>query len=151
MGQIAVAYIVFASRGEEKIIINWQIIHDKASAEMFADSLAERPLYHGLQTSISSGIELASRMIETSGISAARKIIDVSGDGPNNEGRLIEEVRDETLAKGITINGLPIVTDADKFDVYYLPDLDKYYAGCVIEGLMRLSKWRMDLKILHER
>jgi hypothetical protein len=38
------------------------------------------------------------------------------------------------VARGIIINGLPIVTEADKFDVYYLPDLDKYYAGCVIGG-----------------
>jgi hypothetical protein len=61
-------------------------------------------------------------------------VIDVSGDGPNNDGRLVDGVRDEIVNKGIVINGLPIVTEQDKFDVYYLEDLDKYYAGCVIGG-----------------
>ena len=61
-------------------------------------------------------------------------MIDVSGDGPNNEGHLVDKVRDEIVAKGIVINGLPIMTPADQFDVYYLADLDKYYAGCVIGG-----------------
>ncbi len=61
-------------------------------------------------------------------------MIDVSGDGPNNEGHMVERARDDALSKGIIINGLPIMTPADQFDIYYLPDLDKYYAGCVIGG-----------------
>jgi hypothetical protein len=134
LGRIAVSYIDFGSAGQERILINWQIVHDKASADAFADTLARVPIRHGVQTSISSGIALASRMIETSGFIATQKVIDVSGDGPNNDGLRVDRLRDETVAKGITINGLPIVTEADKFDVYYLPDLDKYYAGCVIGG-----------------
>ena len=134
LGRIAVAYIVFGSRGQERVLVDWKIIHDQPSAERFANALAEHPLPQGLQTSISSGIELALRLLETSGIAATRKVIDVSGDGPNNDGRLVVPVRDEAIAKGVTLNGLPIVTEADKFDVYYLPDLDKYYAGCVIGG-----------------
>jgi len=73
-------------------------------------------------------------MIENNDFEGMKKVIDVSGDGPNNEGRFVDKVRDEVVAKGIIINGLPIVTEADKFDVYYLPDLDKYYEGCVIGG-----------------
>ena len=134
LGRIAVSYIDFASAGQERILVNWQIVHDKASADAFADALVRVPRTLGVQTSISSGIALASRMIETSGFNATEKVIDVSGDGPNNEGPRVDRMRDETVAKGVTINGLPIVTEADKFDVYYLPDLDKYYAGCVIGG-----------------
>jgi len=96
--------------------------------------LASKPRTLGVQTSISSGLELAERLLDTSGYTANKRVIDVSGDGPNNDGHLVEKVRDEIVAKGIVINGLPIMTEADKFDVYYLPDLDKYYAGCVIGG-----------------
>ena len=134
LGRIAVAYIDFSSYSTDKIIAGWHIVHDKASADAFADLLAAAPRTLGVQTSISSGLEMAEHLLDTSGFVAAKKMIDVSGDGPNNEGHLVDRVRDEIVAKGIVINGLPIVTPADQFDIYYLPDLDKYYAGCVIGG-----------------
>jgi hypothetical protein len=134
LGRIAVAYIDFSSYSTNKVIASWHIVHDAASAEAFADQLAIAPRTLGVQTSISSGLEMAAHLLETSGYVAAKQVIDVSGDGPNNEGHLVHKVRDEILAKGVTINGLPIMTPADQFDVYYLPDLDKYYAGCVIGG-----------------
>jgi len=134
VGRIAVAYIDFASYSAEKIIVDWHVVHDKASADAFADLLAAAPRTLGVQTSISSGLELAEHLLDISGYAAAKRMIDVSGDGPNNEGHLVDRVRDEIVAKGIVINGLPIMTPADQFDIYYLPDLDKYYAGCVIGG-----------------
>jgi len=134
LGRIAVAYIDFSSYQANRVIANWQVVHDKASADAFADLLASKPRTLGVQTSISSGLELAERLLETSPYTATKRVIDVSGDGPNNEGHLVDKVRDEIVAKGIVINGLPIMTPADQFDVYYLPDLDKYYAGCVIGG-----------------
>jgi hypothetical protein len=133
-GQIAVAYIDFSSYQSNRILVDWRIVHDKASADAFADALATKPRTLGVQTSISSGLELAERLLETSGFTASKRVIDVSGDGPNNDGHLVDKVRDEIVAKGIVINGLPIMTPADQFDVYYLADLDKYYAGCVIGG-----------------
>jgi len=134
LGRIAVTYIDFSSYGAVKIIAGWHVVHDKASADAFAEALAAKPRTQGVQTSISSGLELAERLLDTSGYTANKRVIDVSGDGPNNDGHLVAPVRDEIVAKGIVINGLPIMTEADKFDVYYLPDLDKYYAGCVIGG-----------------
>jgi hypothetical protein len=134
LGRIAVTYIDFSSYQSNKILVDWRIVHDKTSADAFADALAAKPRTLGVQTSISSGLELAERLIETSGFTASKRVIDVSGDGPNNDGHLVDKVRDEIVAKGMVINGLPIMTPADQFDVYYLPDLDKYYAGCVIGG-----------------
>lgn len=134
LGRIAVSYIDFSSYGAIKMLAGWHVIHDKASADAFADVLASKPRTLGVQTSISNGLETAERLLETSGYAASKRVIDVSGDGPNNDGHLVEPVRDAIVAKGIVINGLPIVTEADKFDVYYLPDLDKYYEGCVIGG-----------------
>ena len=134
LGKIAVAYIDFSNANASRVVVDWQVVHDQASAEAFADAIAVARKTDGVQTSISSGIQLAARMIDDNDYEGMKKVIDVSGDGPNNEGRRVDHVRDEVLAKGIIINGLPIVTEADKFDVYYLPDLDKYYAGCVIGG-----------------
>ena len=135
LGRIAVTYIDFSSYSTTKIIAPWRLIHDAASAEAFADLLAIAPRTLGVQTSISGGLEMAEHLIDTSGYLATKRVIDVSGDGPNNEGHLVDRVRDEIVAKGIVINGLPIMTPADQFDVYYLADLDKYYAGCVIGGV----------------
>jgi hypothetical protein len=134
LGRIAVAYIDFSSYSTNKIIADWHVVHDHASAEAFADLLASAPRTLGVQTSISSGLEMAELLLEASGYTATKRVIDVSGDGPNNEGHLVDRVRDQIIAKGIIINGLPIMTPADQFDVYYLPELDKYYAGCVIGG-----------------
>jgi hypothetical protein len=134
LGRIAVAYIDFSNANASRVVVDWQVVHDQASAEAFADAIAVARKTDGVQTSISSGIQLAARMIEDNDFEGMKKVIDVSGDGPNNEGRRVDQVRDEAIAKGYIINGLPIVTEADKFDVYYLPDLDKYYAGCVIGG-----------------
>lgn len=134
LGRIAVAYLDFSSYASNRVVVNWQIVSDKASAENFADALAGARRTYGVQTSISSGIELAARLLDASPYNAVKRVIDVSGDGPNNDGRLVEDVRNEVIDKGIVINGLPIVTEQDKFDVYYLEDLDKYYAGCVIGG-----------------
>jgi hypothetical protein len=134
LGRIAVSYLDFSSYQSNKIIAGWTLVHDKASAEAFADVLASKPRTLGVQTSISSGLELAERLLDTSPYTATKRVIDVSGDGPNNEGHLVDKVRDEIVATGVVINGLPIMTPADQFDVYYLPDLDKYYAGCVIGG-----------------
>jgi len=134
IGKIAVAYIDFSNVNASRVVATWQAIHDQASANAFADALAMARRTDGVQTSISSGIERAARMIENNDYEGTKKVIDVSGDGPNNEGRLVDKVRDEVVAKGMIINGLPIVTEADKFDIYYLPDLDKYYEGCVVGG-----------------
>ncbi len=133
-GRIAVAYIDFATIGANKVIAGWHIVHDKASADAFAGILEAAPRTLGVNTSISSGIELAGHLLDTIAYTADKRMIDISGDGPNNEGHLVDHARDEALAKGIIINGLPIMTPADQFDIYYLPDLDKYYAGCVIGG-----------------
>jgi hypothetical protein len=134
LGRIAVAYLDFAEANTTHVLVGWRIIHDKETALAFASELMKVPRTHGLMTSISEGIELATRLIEASPFAATEMTIDVSGDGPNNEGPLVVPVRDAALAKGITINGLPIVTEADKFDPYYIPDLDDFYRGCVIGG-----------------
>ena len=133
--RIGVAYIDYSSRAFNKIVVDWTIIHDRASAEAFSARLLAAPLTFGRRTSISDAIEMAREMIETNAIEGTRRAIDVSGDGPNNHGRFVDLVRDATIARRITINGLPIVNERGAFNSrFYLPDLDKYYLGCVIGG-----------------
>jgi hypothetical protein len=133
--KIAIAYIDYSSRDFNEIIVDWRIIKDKNSADNFADSLIKQPLTFGRRTSISDALELATSMIQKNNIDGTRRTIDIAGDGPNNHGRLIENVRKEVIELGITINGLPIINDNDGFGSrFHLPDLDNYYRGCVIGG-----------------
>jgi len=133
--KIGVAYIDWSSSVFTTVVVNWRVISDLASADTYARMLIEAPITLGQRTSISDGLELATRLLSDGTMDAMRRVIDVSGDGPNNHGRTIEEVRNEVVAKGITINGLPILNDRDQFGPgFFLSDLDDYYRGCVIGG-----------------
>ena len=133
--RIAVAYIDYSSRSWNKVVIDWRIIHDRASAHAFADELLKAELTFGRRTSIADALEHGVHLIESNDIEGTRRVIDVSGDGPNNFGRYVDAVRDETIAKRITVNGLPIINETNSvFSRYNLPDLDLYYRGCVIGG-----------------
>lgn len=133
--RIAVAYVDYSSRAFNRVVIDWRVIDGRASAEAFAADLLNSSLTTGRRTSISDAVELATEMIETNDLEGTRRVIDVSGDGPNNFGGLVDDVRDATIARRITINGLPIMNPEDAYaSRYYLADLDLYYRGCVIGG-----------------
>ena len=133
LGRIAVSMIDFSSPEYDRVVIDWQIIHDKATAAAFAERIRSTPRTPGRRTSISSALELGALLIAGSDkdIQATRKVIDVSGDGPNNDGNAMSEAHDKTIAQGVIVNGLPVMDD--NANGYY-PDLDKYYAGCVVGG-----------------
>ena len=126
LGRIAVAYIDFASIGSDKVIADWHVVSDKASADAFADVLAGKPTTRGVWTSITSGLLKAEQMLDISGYRAMRRVIDVSGDGSNNAGRSVTTARDEAARAGIGVNGLPILAVE--------PGLDLYYRDYVIGG-----------------
>lgn len=135
LGKIGVAYVDYSSRAFNKIVIDWTVVRDRADAEAFAARLLAAPLTFGRRTSISDAIEQAREMIESNALEGTRRVIDVSGDGPNNHGRFVDLVRDATIARRIAINGLPIVNQRGAFSSrFHLPNLDRYYLGCVIGG-----------------
>jgi hypothetical protein len=113
--------------------MDWHIIHDRASAMALAETIRDTPRTRGRRTSVSSALELGALLIESSAadIVATRKVIDVSGDGPNNDGNRMTEAHDKVIAQGIVVNGLPVMDDNANG---YFPDLDKYYAACVAGG-----------------
>ncbi|MEP3278550.1 MAG: DUF1194 domain-containing protein [Stappiaceae bacterium] len=134
IGRIAISYVEWGGDGEHFIIADWHVIQDKASAEAFASLIAEAPLRQVQRTSISSALKQASNMIESNRYQGLRRVIDISGDGPNNQGELVTRSRDTTLARGITINGLPLMMRDNNSAWYHMPDLDHYYEDCVIGG-----------------
>lgn len=136
LGRIAVLYLDWSGGPNNRIIVNWTTIHDKASAEAFAVSLMKTPRTYGRGTSIGAAMEMGAALIESSGLEATRKAIDISGDGPANTGRPVAEVRDEVVGRGIIINGLPIMSgDYGTGDWGAYPgQLDQYYMHCIIGG-----------------
>ena len=130
LGRIGVSVVYFSSKdyGYMSIPVNWMVVEDERSAQAFIEALvsARRPSARG--TSISDALEYAMRQFQTGPFHAFKEVIDVSGDGVNNAGKPVETVRDEVLAKGITINALPIINDSTP------QDLDKYFEGCVTGG-----------------
>jgi Protein of unknown function (DUF1194) len=110
-GKIAVAYLEFASSFEVRTVLDWTVIGDKASAQAFVDRLTAAPRSFWGRTAISAGIDQGVQLLAESGLTAARRVIDVCGDGTNNAGREAGEARDDAVKAGITINGLAIIND----------------------------------------
>ncbi len=131
-GAIAVAFMEWGGPNSQVLIVDWHVIRDGASAKVFADKLMSAPRGATGYNSISNAIDFSVRLVESNAHEGTRKVIDVSGDGPNNQGRLVLEARDAAVAKGITINGLPIMLRQPGY--LDIPDLDIYYKDCVIGG-----------------
>ena len=129
---VALTYVEWA--GTQQIIVDWRLIETQADLQDFARQLSVRFDPELRRTSISDALHFASGLIEANDYAGLRRVIDISGDGPNNLGPRVTEARDATIAKGITINGLPLMTDDGAFSQFYLPDLDIYYQTCVIGG-----------------
>ena len=135
LGRIAVLYFEWAGFGYNKIIADWTVIGGADDARAFSAALAAKPIVTGRRTSISEALQFAVPLFDGNGFAARRRVIDVSGDGANNFGRLVTQSRDEAVLAGITINGLPIVNGrASRFGRPPMPDLDLYYRNCVIGG-----------------
>jgi hypothetical protein len=108
-------------------VVPWTRLTDAASAQALADAIdASRRQLYGGGTSLSGAIDTGVALIAASPFRGTRRVIDISGDGSNNAGRLAETARDEAVKAGITINGLPIT--------WIEPGLDAYYRSSVIGG-----------------
>jgi uncharacterized protein DUF1194 len=132
-GRIVVTYMEWAGPPTQQVVIPWTVIDGPQAAQALADRLENVPISRARMTSISAALDFSGRLFETSGMRGIRRVIDVSGDGPNNAGPPVMHVRDELVSKGIVINGLPILLKLPSgyFDI---ADLDRYYADCVIGG-----------------
>jgi hypothetical protein len=136
-GKVAVTYFEWAAIDDQKIIVPWRLIDGSASADAFAKEIARAPYRRAPRTSIFGALRFAKPLFTASGYNGARRVIDVSGDGPNNMGPPVTLMRDDVLADGITINGLPIMLGrpGGGFGMYRVyENLDIYYEDCVVGG-----------------
>ena len=110
-GRIALCFVEWSGASSQKVVIDWTVIDGPQSARQFGDQLIEAPRSFADRTSISAGIDFAVGQLEHAAFEAPRHAVDVSGDGTNNSGRDVTSARDEAVAKGITINGLVILSE----------------------------------------
>jgi hypothetical protein len=107
-GAIVVTFVEWAGEAEQKTVIDWQVLRDEADAHKFAAALLDTPRSFVGRTAIGTAIDFAAGLLGESGFVADRLLIDVSGDGTNNQGRLVTDARDAVVKAGIVINGLAI-------------------------------------------
>ena len=137
-GKIAICFVEWSGATSLKLVIDWTVVGDAASARKIGDQMLELPRSFADRTSISAGLEFSMTQLERAPYQAVRRTIDVAGDGTNNSGRDIVSVRDEILAKGVTINGLVILSETP---LPWNPEhtnpaggLDNYYRNNVTGG-----------------
>ena len=127
IGSIAVCMYQWTGPRLQQLTAGWTRIDGEASALAFAALVEASPrrLFGG-GTSVSGAIDFGVQLFPGSGFRSLRRVIDVSGDGANTSGRLASQARDEAVAAGVVINGLPILSVE--------PDLDEHYLNEVIGG-----------------
>ena len=129
-GRIALSYFEWAGSVNETSLVDWQVIETGDDAATFAARIASRPIATRRGTSISNALAYGARLIDANGYQGLRRVIDVSGDGPNNMGPPVSPARDAVVDTGITVNGLAILVRPSTTR----GTLDSYYADCVIGG-----------------
>ena len=136
IGAIGLAYFEWSGMEDQRLLVPWTRIANAEDATAFTDRLAASPLGIGTWTSISGALDRASRLIQAAPFRTSRLIIDVSGDGTNNSGPPVEEARDRAVARGIVINGLPVMKTASmgSYDGPADLPLDAYYRQSVAGG-----------------
>lgn len=133
-GRIAVTYFEWAASNDQKVIIPWRLIDGPETADAVAAEIMKTPVRRASRTSISGAINFAMPLFDENPWHGLRRVIDVSGDGPNNNGVPVTMARDAALEKGIIINGLPIMVKEPSYSTMDIENLDFYYEDCVVGG-----------------
>jgi hypothetical protein len=124
LGRIAIAYVEWSGADLKVPIVPWTLLGDKASIEAVARRLEKEPrvLYSG-GTAIGDAILYGARSLQTNAYQGKRRVIDLSGDGPDRDGLPAIFGRDRAVAMGITVNGLPILGEFDNLDIFFLDNV----------------------------
>lgn len=134
IGRIAIIFVEWAGPSSQVVVVPWMAVHDMASAQAFAAAVAAAPMPRIHGTSISGALDFSANLFDNNGFEGTRRVIDVSGDGANNRGGPVEPARDRTVARGIAINGLPLLIRSGLSAWDGGVALDAYYRDCVIGG-----------------
>jgi hypothetical protein len=134
-GRIAVAYYEWSDAWVQRLLIDWTLLDSEAAIMAFTTKLLNAPISIARRTSISGAIRYAIPLFGRAPYAAERKVLDISGDGSNNDGGLVTDMRYEALKERIVINGLPVMNDRpNPFGFPSETDLDLYYLHCVTGG-----------------
>lgn len=125
---ISVAYIEFAGFECTRLTVGWVRITDETSARAYGTRIinAKRNLCFG-GNAVSEALAFAAATIENNSFEGTRRVIDISGDGPNTMGEQVEIVRDTIVKKRIVINALAIKRES-------MPGLPEYFQDSVTGG-----------------
>lgn len=134
LGKIAIAYVEWGGPASQHVIVDWHVVSDVVSAREFAEKLVTRPRAASGYNSISAAIDFSVHLMETNVQQGLKKVIDVSGDGPNIGGRPVQAARDDAVAKGVTINGLVIASPGGMVRRVAGEPLDVHYSRDIIGG-----------------
>lgn len=134
-GAIATSYVEWADDNTQRMVADWTLIRNEADALAFADRVRAAPFVQGRYTAIGSAITACVGMINDNEYDGFRKIIDISGDGPQNQGKSLPIARALAAASDITVNGLPVLPmDRNPWRPKVKVDVDQYYRDNVIVG-----------------
>lgn len=131
---IAIAFVEWGAPESQHTIVDWVVVRDAASAKAFADRLLAAPRVAFGYNSISNAIAYSADLIRNSGHTSPRKIIDISGDGPQMNGQPLAPIRARTIADGITINALVVAAEGGRFPGMSGESLFQHYQLDVIGG-----------------
>lgn len=134
LGSIAIAYVEWAGSFSQRVVQDWAIIRNHEDAQAFSDAIMMDSTMGMRRTSISSALTVGADYFAQNAFTGLRRVIDISGDGPNNDGAPVLAARDTVVARGITINGLPLMTREGMGGMWTIDNLDLYYRDCVIGG-----------------
>ena len=144
-GRIAVTMFEWAGNNTIREVFDWTLVETGADADRLSAIVGKSQPVGMRRTSISGAILHALRRLEEAPVDGFRKVIDISGDGPNNQGQPVLAVREIALANRIVINGLPLMTSDGPGSGFNIADLDAYYSECVIGGpgsfLVPVTSW----------
>ncbi|WP_106753909.1 DUF1194 domain-containing protein [Pannonibacter carbonis] len=133
-GKIAILYLEWAGSESQAVLVDWHVIGSPEDAANFAAALAETPVRRAYRTAIGDALLYSAAQFDRMPVTAMKRVIDVSGDGPNNQGTFAPVARDEVIARGIVINGLPLQLKLRSGSWSDMDNLDVYYETCVIGG-----------------
>ena len=134
VGAIAVAYVEWAAYERQQLLLPWTRIATRADAERWGDALTAKPWSSLNWTSLSGALRFSRDVLAKAPFEGTRRVIDVSGDGVNNNGPPAEDERDRLVAEGVIINGLPILNDRPRYGMASGDELVPYYTNAVVGG-----------------
>ncbi len=144
-GKIAVTIFEWAGESSQNLVVPWTVIASRADAEAVVAQMRLSPPRSARRTSIAAALDFAYDLFAESQYRGMRRVVDVSGDGPNNHGGLVVPARDRLVSQGVVVNGLPLLTDMRPVGRFDIPDLDAYYANCVTGGpgsfIVPVTEW----------